>query len=226
MANTLTMFLFYFWIKTKFYILFVPQTHFPFSMKNTHSQKSYEISESRYRFILWNCILQIICWSNNTLVCRAALMDPYLVNNSWNMLQLQQLNDLNIHVTPSFKNKIHEEHKAVMISYRLVPISQLKSKNKCTNICRYIVDGWYFLCTVFRKILNSSLNSNRCEENYKILWISIIEQNMRNLPYSEVFAIFVFGYLINVTITAYTMDPNHFVRGGQCSWVTNMFVGM
>lgn len=57
------------------------------------------------------------------------------------MLQLQQLNDLNIHVTPSFKNKIHEEHKADMISYRLVPISQLKSKNKCTNICRYIVDG-------------------------------------------------------------------------------------
>lgn len=50
------------------------------------------------------------------------------------MLQLQQLNDLNIHVTPSFKNKIHEEHKADMISYRLVPISQLKSKNKCTNV--------------------------------------------------------------------------------------------
>lgn len=150
------------------------------------------------------------------MVCRAALMDPYLVNNSWNMLQLQQLNDLNI----------HEEHKADMISYRLVPISQLKSKNKCTNICRYIVDGWYFLCTVFRKILNSShtCNSNRCKENYKILWI--IERNMRNLPYSEVFAIFVLGYLINVTITVNTMDPNHFVRGGQCSWVTNMFVGM
>lgn len=152
----------------------------------------------------------------------------YLVNNSWNMLQLQQLNHLNIHVTPSFKNKIHEEHKADMISYRLVPISQLKSKNKCTNICRYIVDGWYFLCTVFRKILNSShtCNSNRCKENYKILLISIIEQNMRNLPYSEVFAIFVLGYLINVTITVNAMDPNHFVRGGQCSWVTNMFVGM
>lgn len=152
----------------------------------------------------------------------------YLVNNSWNMLQLQQLNHLNIHVTPSFKNKIHEEHKADMISYRLVPISQLKSKNKCTNICRYIVDGWYFLCNVFRKILNSShtCNSNRCKENYKILLISIIEQNMRNLPYSEVFAIFVLGYLINVTITVNTMDPNHFVRGGQCSWVTNMFVGM
>lgn len=79
---------------------------------------------------------------------------------------------------------------------------------------------------MFRKILNSSLNSNRCKENYKILLISIIEQNMRNLPYSEVFAIFVLGYPINVTITINTMDPNHFVRGGQCSWVTKMFVGM
>lgn len=70
---------------------------------------------------------------------------------------------------------------------------------------------------MFRKILNSSLNSNRCKENYKILWI--IERNMRNLPYSEVFAIFVLGYLINVTITVNTMDPNHFVSRGT------MFVG-
>lgn len=154
MANTLTIFLFYFWIKTKFYILFVPQTHFPFSMKNTHSQKSYEISESWYRFILWNCILQIICWSNNTLVCRAALMDPYLVNNSWNMLQRQQLNDLNIHVTPSFKNKIHEEHKADMISYRLVPISQLKSKNKCTNV-HLSLYSWWLIFSVHRVQENS-----------------------------------------------------------------------
>lgn len=154
MANTLTIFLFYFWIKTKFYILFVPQTHFPFSMKNTHTHKSYEISESRYRFILWNCILQIICWSNNTLVCRAALMDPYLVNNSWNMLQRQQLNDLNIHVTPSFKNKIHEEHKADMISYRLVPISQLKSKNKCTNV-HLSLYSWWLIFSVHRVQENS-----------------------------------------------------------------------
>lgn len=42
---------------------------------------------------------------------------------------------------------------------------------------------------------------------------------MRNLPYSEVFAIFVLGYLINVTITVNTMDPNHFVSRGT------MFVG-
>lgn len=42
------------------------------------------------------------------------------------MLQLQQLNDLNIHVTPSFKNKIHEEHKADMISYRLGTIEKQK----------------------------------------------------------------------------------------------------
>lgn len=196
--------LFYFWIKTKSYILFVPQTHFPFSMKNTHTHtKSNEISESRYRSILWNCILQIIGWSNNTLVCRAALMDPYLVNNSWNMLQLQQLNHLNIHVTPSFKNKIHEEHKAVMISYRLVPISQLKSKNKCTNICRYIVDGWYFLCTVFWKILNSSLNSNRCEEKL---------QNTLNINYwAKHEESSLFWSFCNICTS---------------SCVTNMFVGM
>lgn len=81
---------------------------------------------------------------------------------------------------------------------------------------------------MFRKILNSSLNSNRCKENYKILLISIIEQNMRNLPYSEVLAIFVLGYLINVTITVNTMDPNHFVFAGDnvrgwptCSWGCN-----
>lgn len=159
------MFLFYFWIKTKFYILFVPQTHFPFSMKNTHSQKSYEISESRYRFILWNCILQIICWSNNTLVCRAALMDPYLVNNSWNMLQRQQLNDLNIHVTPSFKNKIHEEHKADMISYRLVPISQLKSKNKCTNV-HLSLYSWWLIFSVHRVQENSEFSAARKTTKY------------------------------------------------------------